>query len=99
MDTFSFVAPLWRWQGESAWHFATLPPDVSDEIEELTASTRRGFGSVRVEVEVGATTWQTSLFPDSTEAAYVLPVKRAVRDAERLAVGDPVRVRIRLLDR
>jgi hypothetical protein len=99
MEEFSFVAPLWRWQGESAWHFVTLPPDVSDDIEELTAPTRRGFGSVRVEVTVGETTWQTSLFPDSTVAAYVLPVRRAVRDAERLAVGDPVRVRIRLLDR
>ncbi len=77
----------------------TLPPDVSDDIEELTAPTRRGFGSVRVEVTVGETTWRTSLFPDSTVASYVLPVKRAVREAERLAIGDPVHVRVLLLDR
>jgi hypothetical protein len=98
-DTFEFEAPLWRWQGDAAWHFVTLPHDVADELDEIAAATRRGFGSVRVEVTVGGTTWRTSVFPDTTAASFVLPVKRAVRDAERLVEGSPVVVRLCPVDR
>lgn len=95
-----FVAELWLWEGDAAWHFVTLPPELSDAIEFRTAARdrQRGFGSVRVEVTVGATTWRTSLFPDSGRGAYVLPVKRAVRDAEGLELGAPVDVRLSLVD-
>ncbi len=47
---YQFQTTLWKWKGDSAWHFATVPDDVSDEIEALTAHERRGFGSVRVRV-------------------------------------------------
>jgi hypothetical protein len=84
--------------GEAAWHFLTLPVELSDEIEARTASERRGFGSVRVVVTIGGTTWRTSLFPDSTAGAYLLPVKRAVRVREHLHDGDPVDVEIEVVD-
>jgi len=42
---------------------------------------------VRVEVTIGATTWRTSLFPDSKRQTYVLPVKKDVRRREGLVAG------------
>lgn len=99
MPDFRFDATLWRWQGNAAWHFVTLPHDVADDIEDLAAPGGRGFGSVRVQVTVGETTWQTSLFPDSKAKSYVLPVKRGVRDTEDLTEGDHVHLAILLLDR
>lgn len=93
-----FTAPLWEWDGDAAWHFVTLPEELSDEIEHRTLGRTRGFGSVKVEVTVGGTTWSTSLFPDTTRGAYVLPVKKAVRTAESLRVGDDVTVRLRLVE-
>lgn len=98
MSTFAFSTALWRSGGEAAWYFATLPHEAADDIEQLTASTRRGFGSVRVEVSVGDSTWRTSLFPDTKAASYVLPVKRSVRVAQRLAEGDRMTVHLRLVD-
>ncbi len=92
-----FAAELWEHDGPAAWFFVTLPHDVSDEIDEATAPAlagRAGFGSVRVEVTIGRTTWRTSVFPDAERRAYVLPVKQAVRSAERLADGDRVDVAI-----
>ena len=73
---FEFDATLWRHSGQAAWHFVTLPFDVSDDIE---ARQRRhiAFGSVRVEATVGASRWSTSLFPDKSAQAYLLPVKKA----------------------
>lgn len=98
-DGVTFVAPLWLWEGNAAWHFVTVPPELSDAIEFRTAARdqQRGFGSVRVEVTVGATTWRTSLFPDTTRGAYVLPVKREVRDREDLEVDRDVTVGLALV--
>ena len=89
----SFSAPLWRWSGESAWHFLTVPEAVSDDIASRV-EPGPGFGSVKVEVTVGGTTWSTSVFPDSRSGRYVLPVKAAVRRRERIEDGDEVDVHL-----
>ena len=94
----SFSAPLWRWR-EGTWRFVTVPEAVSDEVDEAVGDLTGGFGSVRVEVTVGATTWLTSLFPSAEAGAYVLPVKKAVRVAEGLADDAAAEVSIRLVGR
>jgi len=98
--TFDFEAPLWVWEARRTerWTFVSVPEDASDEILERAGAFARGFGSLRVEVTVGGTTWRTSIFPDSQHRAYSLPVKRAVRTAEGLTEGEPVRVHLRVLD-
>ena len=95
IGTFEFGAPLWRHPGADGWHFVSLPAEVSAEI---TAGGRRGFGSVRVDVTVGATSWRTSLFPDSKTGTYLLPVKKAVRLAEHLEAGHEVRAQLQVAD-
>jgi hypothetical protein len=96
--TFRFSAPLWEHPGEGSWHFISVPADISDDIAHLTAATRKGFGSVRVTATVGATTWQTSVFPDSKTGTYFLPVKKAVRTIEHLTPGDEVETRLELAE-
>ncbi len=95
-----FDAELWRWDARrsDSWTFVSLPADRSEEIRELAGGSRRGFGSLRVRVTVGGTTWTTSIFPGSAERAYVLPVKRSVRTAEALELGDVATVTVELLD-
>lgn len=97
--SFRFDAELWLWSGDGAWHFVTVPADVSDEIDGRTGVVeRRGFGSVRVRVKIGGTTWTTSVFPDKQRAAYVLPIKKDVRAKESLAAGDRTTVVLELLN-
>ena len=91
-----FTAELWPYEGEAAWWFLTVPADVSDDLRDRTEGRRRGFGSVRVQVTVGGTSWSTSVFPDSKQGTYVLPVKKAVRVREGLAEGDQVAVALDL---
>ena len=98
IDTFEFVATLWRYPGADGWHFVSLPAEVSAEITDITAGARRGFGSLRVAVTVGATSWRTSIFPDSKTGAYLLPVKKAVRAAEHLEAGDEVKAQLKVAD-
>jgi hypothetical protein len=90
---FRFSGELWEYEGEAPWVFVTLPTEVADEIAALVPE-RPGFGSVRVEVTVGSTTWRTSLFPDKVSASFVLPVKRQVRMREDLDIGQTVDVAI-----
>ncbi len=98
VNTFEFSTELWRYSGKAAWYFVTLPHEVADDIDEITGDTRRGFGSVRVEVTIGSSTWNTSIFPDTKSESFVLPVKKAVRVAEDLDDGAPVDVRLILVD-
>lgn len=91
-----FSAELWEWTGKAAWFFVTLPVDDAEDIREMVPE-RRGFGSVRVEVEIGSSKWKTSIFPDSSSGSYVLPIKKAVRTAEGIVEGDTVDVTLRLL--
>jgi hypothetical protein len=98
VNTFEFSAELWRYTGKAAWYFVTLPHEVADDVDEITSDTRRGFGSVRVEVTIGSSTWNTSIFPDTKSASFVLPVKKAVRMAEDLDDGALVDVRLTFAD-
>jgi hypothetical protein len=95
-----FDAQLWEWDARptESWTFVSLPDDESDEIREITAGPRRGFGAVRVSVTVGGTRWRTSIFPGGKDGAYVLPVKKAVRKAENLDIGDIATVTVELVD-
>ena len=85
--TYRFSAPAWvSHSSQGPWWFLTVPPDESDELAEEPLPPR-GFGSIRVTVTVGATTWSTSVFPSKEHAGYILPLKRAVRQAEGIAEG------------
>lgn len=96
---FVFDAELWLWEARRAdtWTFVSLPAGASEEIRDLAGGVRRGFGSLRVRVTVGGSTWQTSIFPDGARGGYVLPVKRAVRKAESLDAGDIASVTVELV--
>jgi hypothetical protein len=97
MDSCRFTAELWRWKGDAAWFFVTLPEDTSDAIREVPRPPR-GFGSVRVRATIGDSVWTTSVFPDSGSGCYLLPVKKAVRVAQSVDEGDPVDVRLDILE-
>jgi Domain of unknown function (DUF1905) len=98
--TVAFTALCWLYAGKGAWYFVTLPAESAAEItyfsKALNGGKRTGWGSVRVTVQVGKTIWQTSLFPDSKNKSYVLPIKAAVRKAENILDGKPVKVRVSL---
>lgn len=95
-SAYSFTAELWEWEAQASWFFVSLPESVADDIDEQFGHTAAGFGSIKVKVAVGATRWATSIFPDSKRGTFVLPVKKAVRVAEGLEVGDPVEIELHI---
>jgi hypothetical protein len=90
----TFKAPVWAQASTGAWHFVTLPADLSHRIRVLTAGLRKPFGSFRVTARTGKSSWSTSLFADTRRDAFLLPVKADVRKRERIAIGDVIEVAI-----
>ncbi|MFN8195660.1 MAG: DUF1905 domain-containing protein [Nocardioidaceae bacterium] len=93
-----FAAELWLASSVDSWVFVTVPRELSEDIREADTAPPKGFGSVRVEVTQGDTTWRTSVFPDAASGCFVLPVKKAVRRAEGLEVGDTATFTLTLED-
>lgn len=95
-----FDAELWIWQARRTdrWVFVSLPADASEEIRDRAGGSCRGFGSLRVRVTIGGSTWLTSIFPGSGDGPYVLPVKRSVRTSEGLDVGDVATTTVEIID-
>ena len=95
--TFTFTSTLWNPETMYAYVFVSVPVDQSAVIRDLTEGLRRGFGSQRVRVSINDSEWATSLFPESATGRFLLPVKKAIRQAEDLDVGDTATVTIELV--
>ncbi len=92
----TFQAELFPWEANASWVFVALPIEDADKIEDAKPMTG-GFGSVKVNVTVGETRWDTSLFPSKELQTYVLPMKKAVRTAESLQVGETATITVELV--
>lgn len=93
-----FTATPYLWEARTQeWVFVDLPAPLSADIAEIPRP-RRGFGSLRVEVRVGTSLWRTSIFPAGPDNGFVLPLKRAVREAQGIKVGQDVTILLDVLD-
>lgn len=91
-----FESEVTRWGARvESWLLVTLPEDLSLEIRELP-SPSRGFGSLRVRARIGLTTWTTSIF--FSGRAFVLPLKKQVREAQGIEEGGIVTVDLDILE-
>jgi len=87
-----FTGEVWFWRGPAPFHFVTIPDEESAEIEEIASDVTYGWGCIPVTGRIGRTTFTTSLFPK--DGGYIVPIKVAVRRAERIELGDTVDVRL-----
>ncbi len=87
---FAFTGDLVEWRGPAPYHFVGLPEELAADVAELAVEVTYGWGMIPVRVRIGATEWETSLWPK--DGGYLLPVKDKVRGAESLRLGDRVDV-------
>lgn len=83
-----FAGELWYWRGPSPYHFITVPEEVCVGLRAVSAVVTYGWGMIPVKGRIGGSAFTTSLFPK--DGGYVVPIKDAVRRAEKLALGDIV---------
>lgn len=101
MRSYTFNATIWKYHGDNAWYFITLPVEIADEIKALSSLhllAKRGFGSLRVSVTIANSNWETSIFPDSKTGSYLLPLKKAIRTANHLSDGQVIEINLSILN-
>ena len=84
---------VWKWPGEGPWHFVTLDRKLSAEIRE-----KCGKGMIRINTTIGKTNWDNVLFPHTRDKAYILAVKKMVREKENIFPGDEIQIKFSLRD-
>lgn len=89
-----FKSKVWQYPGMSGWYFVNLPEVESEKIKENKKISKRGWGSVKVKVSIGKTSWESSIFPDKKSGTYLLPLKKEVRNKEGIQDADFVSVQI-----
>ena len=87
-----FSGNLLYWRGPSPYYFVAVPEDEGDIIKDVSKLVTYGWGMIPVEVQIGKTTWKTSLFPK--QGRYLVPIKDSVRKAEELEEGDTVTIKL-----
>ena len=92
-----FTGGLWHWRGPSPFYFVSVPDAESRELNALSNAVTYGWGMIPVRARIGSSEWETSLWPKAGQ--YIVPVKDAVRRAEKLDVGDSVAVRLNVAPR
>ncbi len=83
-------AKVWLYPSMAGWHFLTVPKKQSSDIKKKFGVLAGGWGSLRVTVTIGNTSWKTSIFPDKKSGSYLLPLKADVRKKENIQKNDTV---------
>ncbi|MEZ4670382.1 MAG: DUF1905 domain-containing protein [Anaerolineae bacterium] len=87
-----FNGTIWFWRGPAPWYFVTVPEKHSRDIKVISNAVTYGWGVIPVQVQIGSTSWKTSLFPK--DGLYPVPIKASARKAENIDEGDEVTVRL-----
>ncbi len=94
----TFSGDLWLSPGPGGWTFVTLPLESADQIRFVTGGQKtKSWGMIKVKATIGSSTWRTTIWPDKASGSFLLPVKAAVRRAEKVSAGDRVEVDMTVL--
>ncbi len=89
-----FSGEIVHWRGPAPYHFVAVPDEESAAIEAVSGLVTYGWGVIPVRARIGRTEFRTSLFPRGE--LYLVPIKVAVRRAERLELGNEVTIHLHL---
>jgi hypothetical protein len=91
---YSFNAKSWQYTGPAAWYFISIPKNLSKEIRTALQSEEEGWGRLKATAKIGKTEWKTSIWFDTKQNAYLLPLKAEVRKKEKIEIDQPLKVSI-----
>jgi len=91
---YEFNAKPWLHAAPSAWHFISLPTNISAEVREALKCEEEGWGRLKATAKIGSTEWKTAIWFDTKLNTYLLPLKVEVRKAENITVGKSITIQI-----
>ena len=90
--SYSFQGEVWKYYGTTAWHFVSLPSQLSKEIRAVFNQEEEGWGRLKCRASLSNITWDTSVWYDTKKSTYILPLKAEIRRKTDISEGDRVNV-------
>ncbi len=91
---YEFSGKMWKSGEQGAWHFITLPKEISKEIREHLKWQEEGWGRMKAIASINDIEWDTAIWFDKKADTYLLPVKADIRKRANLALNQSIDVRI-----
>ncbi|MDQ5912207.1 MAG: putative endonuclease [Patescibacteria group bacterium] len=89
---YTINAKVWKWEEDMAWYFINLDTALSEKIRES-----RGKGMVKIQAQIGKSSWNTSLLYHTEARTYLIAIKKLIRRKEQLIEGSEVKVNFALI--
>lgn len=89
---YTIQAKVWKWEGDMAWYFISLDTALSEKIRES-----RGKGMIKIQAQIGKSSWNTSLLYHTEARTYLIAIKKLIRRKEQLIEGSEVKVNFTLI--
>jgi hypothetical protein len=95
---YKFTATFRRYKDDddSGWNFLFMPNELAKEVRANFKYREEGWGRMKVLAKIGSSEWKTSIWFDTKQNTYLLPVKAEIRKKEKIEmeIGKEVDVTI-----
>ncbi|MEZ4979938.1 MAG: DUF1905 domain-containing protein [Chitinophagales bacterium] len=76
---YTFSGELWRYEGQGAWYFVSLPKEITEEIRTNLQWQEEGWGRMKAKASIKQVNWDTAIWFDKKRNTYLLPIKADIR--------------------
>lgn len=90
-----FTGIIWHWRGPAPFYFVSVPEEPASAMKSVEKLATFGWGMIPAYVTIGKSRWYTAVFPK--DGSYLVPVKAAIRKAEKIEEGQIVSVKLEVL--
>jgi len=95
---YEFIGEFRKYKEEDTcgWNFLFMPQGLAKEIRVMHKHQEEGWGRMKVTAKIGGSEWKTSIWFDTKNDTYLLPIKAAIRKKENIdmEVGNKVKTTI-----
>ncbi|GAB4417104.1 MAG: DUF1905 domain-containing protein [Bacteroidia bacterium] len=88
---YEFLTKIWKYPGSGGWYFVSMPTDTALEIRENMKWREEGWGRMKATAEIGSSMWETAIWFDKKQRTYILPLKAAIREKEKIEQDEEIR--------
>lgn len=94
--TYKFKAKPYRYSPaeKNSWIFVSLPNEIAIEIRENFKRLEEGWGRMKITAIIGISDWQTSIWFDTKQNTYLLPLKTKIRKEENIVLNKEVEITV-----
>jgi len=96
---YEFTGTFRRYKEEDAcgWNFLFMPEDLAREVRANHRHQEEGWGRMKVTAKIGNSEWKTSVWFDTKNGTYLLPIKADIRKKEKIDMEEGKEVKVTLL--